>query len=123
LELTNKMEVNYSMEKGLITYIIDGKITAADMRQLQAARDQLSANRYIKVVAIVRSFTGYENFNAFKDALLGDWRMLPKLSNYTILTDIKWLRILVSFLNHLVRKSKLKAFPLRDRKFAEKWLD
>ncbi|REG82523.1 SpoIIAA family protein [Algoriphagus antarcticus] len=117
------MEVNYSKEKGLITYVVDGRITVDDMRQMQEARVQLSPNQSIKILAIVTSFKGYASFGAMKNALLGDLRMLPHLSKYAICTDIIWLRNVVSFLNHLVPKSTLKVFPLRDRELAELWLE
>lgn len=117
------MEVNYSQKKALISYVINGKITADDMRQLQEVSDQLAENSTLKVLAIVISFKGYKSFEAMKNALLGDWRMLPKLSKYVMLTDSTWLRALIFILNPLVLKSELKAFPLRDRKLADRWLE
>ncbi|SFA97694.1 SpoIIAA family protein [Algoriphagus aquimarinus] len=117
------MEVNYSQEKGLISYVINGEITVDDMRQLQEARNQLATISALKVLAIVTSFKGYKSFKAMKDALLGDWRMLPRLSKYAMLTDSTWLRALIFILNLLVLKSELKAFPLRDRKLADRWLE
>lgn len=117
------MEVNYSKEKGLISYVINGKITVDDMLQLQEARDQHASNRTLKVLAIVTSFRGYKSLKAMKDAFLGDWRMLPKLSKYVMVTDSTWLRALVYVLNLFVLKSELKAFPLCDRKLADNWLE
>lgn len=117
------MEISFSKDKGLITYVIDGKITSEDMRQLQIARDQLSSNSSLKVLAIVSSFKGYISYDALKNALLGDLKMLPKLTKYAIVTDVFWLRKVVCLLNYLVPKSELKAFNLRDQKQAEKWLE
>ncbi|MEP0712947.1 STAS/SEC14 domain-containing protein [Algoriphagus sp.] len=116
------MEINYSKDKGLITYVIDGKITSNDMRQLQAARNQLSSSSTFKVLAIVTAFKGYSSLEALKNALLGDLKMLPKLAKYAIVTDIFWLRKVVSSLNYVVPKSELRAFTLKDQKQAEKWL-
>ncbi|WP_425640029.1 STAS/SEC14 domain-containing protein [Algoriphagus yeomjeoni] len=123
MRLGEKMEVNYSIENGILSYVIDGVITVDDMHEVQVAREQLAGNDSIKVLSIVPSFRGYENFEAMKKAIQGDIHMLPKLSKYAMLTDSFWLRSLVLFLNLVVPKSKLKAFPLRDRKLAEKWLD
>ena len=117
------MEVNYSIEEGLLRYVIHGVITVNDTRELQIARDKLAANKTIKVLAIVTSFKGYESLEAFKNAIYGDIHMLPKLSKYAMLTDSFWLSFLVAVLTRLVPKSKLKAFPLRERELAEKWLD
>lgn len=117
------MEVNYSTEKGLLCYVIDGVITADDMREVQVGRDQLAANETMKVLAIVTSFKGYESIEAFRKAILGDIQMLPKLSKYAMLTDSFWLSSLVAILNHLIPKSELKAFPLHDRKLADSWLE
>jgi hypothetical protein len=74
-------------------------------------------------LAIATTFKGYTSFEAMKDALLDDWRMLPRLSKYAMVTDNTWLRTLVFVLNRLVPKSELKAFPLRDRKLADIWLE
>lgn len=117
------MEINYSLDKHLITYVIDGKITTEDMRKLQHASEMISRNKSIKVMAKVLSFKGYENVGAMKDALLGDFRMLPNLSKYAIITDITWLRKVVSFLNYFVPKSELNGFTLNDRKRAEIWIE
>ena len=102
--------------------MIDGKITSEDMLQLQFARDQLSSNSTLKVLAIVTSFKGYSSLEALKNALLGDFKMLPKLSKYAIVTDIYWLRKVVSLLNFLLPKSELQAYSIRDQKLAEEWL-
>lgn len=102
--------------------MIDGKITTTDMSQLQDARDQLLGNRSIKIMAIVLSFKGYESVNAMKEALLGDLLMVPKLSRYAIVTDVAWLRRMVSLLNYVVPTSELKAFTLLDRAPADAWL-
>jgi hypothetical protein len=117
------VEISYSKDKSLITYVIDGKITSEDMRQLQTEKDELSLNSSLKVMAIVTSFKGYGSFEALKNALLGDLQMLPKLTKYAIVTDIFLLRFVVSFLNYLVPKSELKSFDLRDQKRAEEWLE
>lgn len=117
------MEVNYSIQEGLLSYVIDGVITADDMRELQIARDKLASKDSIKVLAIVTSFKGYKSFEVFKNAIYGDIQMLPKLSKYAMLTDSFWLSSLVAVLDRLIPKSKLKAFPLRDRNLAESWLD
>lgn len=117
------MEINYSKEKGLICYVIDGVITRSDMGELQEARDKLAANTSIKVLAIVTSFKGYESFAAMNMAIQGDLQMLPKLAKYAMLTDSFWLSSIILILNLLIPKSKLKAFPLRDRTLADKWLD
>ena len=116
------MEINVSKENALITYVIDGKITQEDMRQLQIARDQLASSPSLNILAIVTSFKGYSSIEAMRDALGGDLRMLPNLSKYAIVTDIFWLRKLVFLLNYLVPKSELKGFPISDRKGAEQWL-
>lgn len=116
------MDISFSKESGLITYVIDGKITVADMIQLQQVRDQFPNSKALKILAIVTDFSGYENFGAMKTALLGDWNMLPRLSKYAIITDICWLRNIVLLLDRVILKSELKAFPFRDRKIAEKWL-
>ena len=117
------MEVNFYKEKGLICYVIDGVITAKDLRELQAARDRQAGSDVIKVMSIVPSFKGYESFETMKKAILEDIQMLPKLSKYAMLTDISLLRKFVFVLNLLIPKSKLKAFPLHDRMLAENWLD
>jgi hypothetical protein len=117
------MEITYSKEKGVISYVINGQITVDDMRKLQEARDQFSVNHDMKILATVLSFKGYKNLEAMKDALLGDWRMIPNLSKYAMVSDITWLRTVVFVLNHLVPKSELKAFPLHDRKLADSWLE
>lgn len=117
------MKINFSKESGLITYVIDEKITTNDMLRLKEARNQLSNHLSLKVLAVVTSFGGYDSFHTFKNALMGDFNMLPKLSKYAIVTDIAWLRTLIKFLNYAVPKSELKAFPLRNRKSADKWLE
>ncbi|PZX57647.1 SpoIIAA-like protein [Algoriphagus ratkowskyi] len=117
------MELSYSIDKSLITYVIEGKITSEDMRLLQEAKDRLSSNSSLKILAIVTSFKGYSSFEAMKKALLGDYRMLPNLTKYAIVTDSYWLRTVVSLLNYLVLKSELKAFCLSDHELAVKWLE
>lgn len=117
------MEISYSKDKSLITYVIDGEITVNDMLHLQEVRDQLSSNPTLSVLAIVTSFKGYQSFGAMKKALLGDLRMLPKLTKYAIVTDISWLRTVVSLLNYLVLKSELKAFCPSDHELAVEWLE
>mgnify|MGYP003678330749 CR=1 FL=1 len=117
------MVIKYEEQRRLISYVIDGKITTANMNQLQMVRDQIPLEHSFRVLAIAKSFDGYESFDAMREALRGDLRMLSRLSKYVLCTDIRWLRATVTIVNHFLPKNKLKAFPLHDRKSAEEWLE
>ncbi|MDG1276688.1 MAG: STAS/SEC14 domain-containing protein [Algoriphagus sp.] len=116
------MQVDFDAKESLLVYTIDGVIDKSFMDELRAFQSRLEPDQKLRVLVIVPQFGGYRSFAAAKSAFLFDSKILPHLTNYVMVTYLRWLQYLIKMIGLFFPKIEFTTFDLDQRELALKWL-
>jgi len=116
------MNAVYLVSEGILIYTIDGIIDQSSMLELENVKAEIPKGKDFKILALVPKFSGYKSLKVTKTALLFDFKMIPELTHYALVTDLAWLKNAVRFISIFLPKVSFRYFDLKAKEEAIDWL-